>query len=157
MLDTPFADDPAYIAVAIKVLTFSVLFRTFCFLQLYCPNGISIIGNSGCFSRGKPAATQFHYPTCGACWVFQCFHNPPNSDMDYRIVNMPTDVKACDCTQGCMDTIKEFALKVDSWRKIPCRTGELNLPQQCASPTLYKLSYIPSQCPQQREMKFLRN
>ena len=22
-----------------------------------------------------------------ACWVFSCFHNPPNSDMDYRIFN----------------------------------------------------------------------
>ena len=23
-----------------------------------------------------------------ACWVFSCFHNPPNSDMDYRIFNI---------------------------------------------------------------------
>ena len=25
-----------------------------------------------------------------ACWVFSCFCNPPNSDMDYRIFNMRT-------------------------------------------------------------------
>ena len=25
-----------------------------------------------------------------ACWVFSCFRNPPNSDMNYRIVNVRT-------------------------------------------------------------------
>ena len=30
------------------------------------------------FLRGKPAATESCYPTYGACWVFQCFHDPPN-------------------------------------------------------------------------------
>ena len=24
------------------------------------------------------------------CWLFLCFHNPPNSDMDYRIFNVST-------------------------------------------------------------------
>ena len=24
------------------------------------------------------------------CWLFSCFHNPPNSDMDYRIFNVCT-------------------------------------------------------------------
>ena len=33
------------------------------FLQLYCPNGIYPMGNSGCFPRGKPAATESRYPT----------------------------------------------------------------------------------------------
>ena len=41
------------------------------------------------------------------------------------------------------DTVRESALKVDSGRKIPCRTEESNLPQQRAGPTLYQLSYIP--------------
>ena len=40
------------------------------FLQLYCPNGISPMGNSGCFPRGKRAATESRYPTYGACRVF---------------------------------------------------------------------------------------
>ena len=39
-------------------------------LQLYCPNGIDLMGNSGCFPRGKPAATESPYPTYGACGVF---------------------------------------------------------------------------------------
>ena len=36
----------------------------------------------------KPAATELHYTMYGACWVFQCFHNPSNSDVDYRIFNV---------------------------------------------------------------------
>ena len=40
------------------------------FLQLYCPNGISSVGNSGCLPWGKPAVTESCYLTCGACWVF---------------------------------------------------------------------------------------
>ena len=70
----------------------------------------------------KPAATELSYPTYGACWVFQCFHNPPNSGIDHRIFNMRTDVSACDCTWGYKDTARESALKVDSERKIPYYT-----------------------------------
>ena len=32
------------------------------------------------------ARTALPSPT-SACWVFPCFRNPPNSDMDYRIFN----------------------------------------------------------------------
>ena len=46
---------------------------------------------------------------------------------------------------GCTGTvIRESALKADSGRKIPCRTGESNLRQRRAGPTLYQLSYIPA-------------
>ena len=72
----------------------------------YCPIGISPVGKSGRFPRGKPAATESRYPTYGACSVFECFHNPPNSDMDYRILNVHTGVNACDCTRVCPDTRK---------------------------------------------------
>ena len=44
----------------------------------------------------------------------------------------------------CANTVRESALKAVSGRKIPCRTGELNLPQRRAGPTLYQLSYIPT-------------
>ena len=37
------------------------------FLRHYCPNRISPTGNSGCFPRGKPAATESRYPSYGAC------------------------------------------------------------------------------------------
>ena len=64
--------------------------------------------------------------------------------MDYRIFNMHTDVNACNCTQGCMRTTSESALKADSGRKIPCRTRESNLHWRCEGPLLYQLSYIPT-------------
>ena len=64
--------------------------------------------------------------------------------MDYGIFNMRTDVNACACTWGCMDAVRESALKVDSGRKIPCCTRELILHQQHATPTLDQLSYIPT-------------
>ena len=38
--------------------------------------------------------------------------------------------------------VRESALKVDSERKIPCRTGESNLRQRRDGPMLYQLSYI---------------
>ena len=79
----------------------------------------------------------------GACWVCLCRHNPPNSDMDYRVFIVRTNVSACDCARGCTDTEKESALKVDSGKKIPCLTGESNPRQRCGGPMLYRLSYIP--------------
>ena len=30
-----------------------------------------------------------------ACWVFSCFHNPPNFDTDYRIFNVHTGSFLC--------------------------------------------------------------
>ena len=76
--------------------------------------------------------------------MFECFHNPPNSDMDYRIFNVRIYVDARVCIRGCTDTVRESALKVDPWSKIPCRTGESNLRQRHAGPMLHQVSYIPS-------------
>ena len=85
-------------------------------------------------------ATQ---PTVQAgCLSF--FRNPPNSNMGYGIFNMLSDVNACDCNRGLTDTVRESALKVDSGRKIPRRTGESNLRRRRADPILYQLSYIPT-------------
>ena len=79
------------------------------------------------FSHGKPDGTESCYPIYGACWVFLCFCNAANSDFGYKVFNVCTDVNACDCTQGCTNTVRDCALKVDSGRKIPCRAGESNL------------------------------
>ena len=46
--------------------------------------------------------------------------------------------------EGCTDTVRESAPKVNSGRKIPCRTGESNLRRKRAGPMLYQLSYIPT-------------
>ena len=109
--------------------------------------GISPMGNSDYLSWGKPAATESCYSTYNKCWVFKCFHNPPNSDMDYGIFNVRTDVNPCNCPRGRTDTVRESVLKVDSGRKSPCRTRESNLRPRRASPMLYQLSYILSPVP----------
>ena len=96
-----------------KVLLFFFLLY---FLQVYCPSGISPMGNSGCLPRGRPAATESRYPTYSAYLMFSCFHNPTNSDMYYGIFNVRLDVNACDCRRGCTNTVRESALKVD-WEK----------------------------------------
>ena len=47
--------------------------------------------------------------------------------------------------RGCTDTVRESALKADSGRKIPCRTGDSNPQQYCAwlfSPTVYQVSLL---------------
>ena len=87
------------------------LFCLFVFLySTYCAKRISPMGNSCFLPRGKPAATESRYPTYGAWWVFQCFHNPPNSDMDYGIFNVRTDVNACDCTRGSESLLCKLTL-----------------------------------------------
>ena len=83
---------------------------------LHYPNWISPMRNSSCFPWGKPAVTELCYPFYGACCLFECLWNPPNSDMDHRIFYMRADVSACNCTRGCTDIVGEFALKVD-WEK----------------------------------------
>ena len=46
--------------------------------------------------------------------------------------------------EGCMDTVRESALKVSSGEKSLAAIGELNLPQWQAGLSLYQLSYIPA-------------
>ena len=79
--------------------------------------GFLLFWNSGCILRGKPAATESRYPTYCACWMFKCFHNPPNSDMDYRIFNVCTDANVCDCTRGCTGTRKRVCTESWLWEK----------------------------------------
>ena len=76
-------------------------------------------GQLGSFPRGKTAATESRYPTHGAWWVFQCVHNPPNSNADCRIFNVCTDVNACDCTWGFTDTRKRVCTESGLWEKNP--------------------------------------
>ena len=59
--------------------------------QLYncfVPLGFLPLENSGRFHCGKPAATELRYQIDVACLMFWCFHNPSNSDMDYRLFNV---------------------------------------------------------------------
>ena len=63
------------------------------------------------------------------------------------IFNVRTDVSACDCTQGLYGHCKRACTESGLWEKknpFPHRTGESNLHQRRAGPTLYQLSYIPA-------------
>ena len=74
--------------------------------------------------------------------IFVC----PNRDMAAKCLGYSTcaEMLMNMIAHGvCMDAIREFALKVDSGRKILRRTGESNMCQRRADPTLYQLSYIP--------------
>ena len=110
-------------------------------------------GKFNLLSQGESQMRQSHYPIYGACWMFECFHNPPHSDMDYRIFNIYAH--KCWCMQlhsGVHTHLKRvytesWLWKLDSGRKIPCHTGESNLHQWDASLMLYQLSYIPSSLP----------
>ena len=78
-------------------------------------------------SPGKAAVKESCFPAYSACWVFSCFHNPPNSDMDYRIFNVLTYVNACDNAWGCLD-IKRVCTEIWLWEKNP-------LPRRGIKPT----------------------
>ena len=112
-------------------------------LQLYCPLGMSSLGNSGCFPKGNSERQlRYQQPMVHAgCFNVSLIH----SDMDYRIFNMSKDVNTCDCIGGVWTHVGETALKVDFGRKVPYRTEELSLHQRRAGLTLYQLSYIPAQ------------
>ena len=88
-------------------------------------------GKFGLFSLGKASCNRLELSNMQA----------PNSDMDYRIFKVHTCFNACTCTRWCMDTVREFALKVDcatNKQKISCHTGESiePAPAACRSDTI---------------------
>ena len=111
---------------------------------LYCLTGTSLMGNSGCFPRGKPAATESPYLAYVACRMFQCFKiHRTLTWITGSLTCAQMLINACDCTRGCTDTVRESAPKVAREKKIPCRTRESNLCQRRVGPMLYQLIYIP--------------
>ena len=51
----------------IDIIIITYFFKTFFTFYNCCPNGISPMGDSGCFPQGKPAATESCYLTYCAC------------------------------------------------------------------------------------------
>ena len=93
------------------------------------------------FSHGKfwllsPEKVSSRYPTYCACWVFECFHNPWNFDMDYRIFNVHTDVNACDCARECMDMYESLHWKLTLGETFLAAPGD----QTCISSMTLKCS-----------------
>ena len=99
------------------------------------------IGNSSRFPRGKPAATESHYTTYGACWVFFCV-SIIHRTLTWITGSLMFNVNACNCTRGCTDTCKRVCTENWLWEKNPLPHRESNLRQRRAGPMLYQLSYI---------------
>ena len=99
--------------------------------------------NSGCFpGESQLRQSRATQPTVHA----GCF----NVFIIHRTLTWSAGSSTCAQMQmhakahaGEQTHVRESALKVDSGGKIPCRTGESNLRQRRAGPTLYQLSYIP--------------
>ena len=106
----------------------------------------SLVGNSVCLTWVRLHQPQEQcYPFLTMHAVFLCVQTRV-----WLLVtgtfHMCTGVNACDCTHGTYGHWKSLHWKLDCGRKIPCDTGESNLPQRHhASLTLYRLSYIPDQ------------
>ena len=64
--------------------------------------------------RGGSYLRHLCYPTYSACWVFLCLHHGVRQTLTQTTGPlMCANVKACYCTWGCTDTVRESALKAD--------------------------------------------
>ena len=101
--------------------------------------------DSQTFSCGHNQPAGYILPHFSACWVFSCFHNPPNSDKNYMIFNVRTWSLLCvrintgdEHTDGelvqhfCLGKTHKFACAPDGIRT----SVHPNL-----SPMLYQLSH----------------
>ena len=61
------------------------------------------------------------FVTYGVCWVRLCCRNPPNSDMDYRILIVRTDVNAYNCKRGVYGHRKRACPDSWLWEENPLR------------------------------------
>ena len=129
----------------IVLISLSYLLHLLFILQLYCPIGISPMGNLACFpgeSQLRQSRATHPMRMLGVL-VF-----PKSTELLTRTTGSLT------CTQMLMHAIshrgvrthvRESALKVDFARKIRCRTGELTLHQRMpVRRSTNWSSYIPS-------------
>ena len=116
---------------------------TFIFINLFVLNWVlhlSLVGNSSHLTWVQIQQLQeqrYPFLQCMRCfhaskqtYGCQCFRPFMCAQMSMHVI----------AHEGCKDNARDSAFKVGSGRKIPCHTGESNLPQQHAGPTLYQLS-----------------
>ena len=114
---------------------FSLFFFFFCFIYPLWEIQVALLGQgySSCESSAAHSCQCMQYfhvskPRHGC----QCLGSSPCTQMLMSAISHG----------GCADTVRESALNVESGRKIPCCTGELNLPQQRVGSMLYRQLYI---------------
>ena len=95
-------------------------------------------------STGRPQSSSWLFCCYGACWVCSCCHNPPDSDMDYRVFNVRTDVNACDCTWGVRTPKESLHWKLTLGRKSLVAPGNRTFVSGLTGRYSNQLSYIPS-------------
>ena len=75
------------------------------------------MGNSGYVPPGKSSCDRVALPNLLCMLGVLVFYNSPNSDTDYRIFNVRTDVNVYDCIRGCTDTRKRVCIESGLWEK----------------------------------------
>ena len=80
------------------------------------------------------------------CWVFSCFRNPPNSDMDYRIFNRSTCSFLCDAYSHRgwahrQQASTTFLTWKNSDKFFLCSWRDWTSGLSISSPTLYQLRH----------------
>ena len=126
----------------------AVYFFILIFLNIFFTNVSSqwdfFNGNSCLLSTGKASCDRV---TLLNLW---CMLVHASVSIIHRTLTRTTE--SFKCEQMLMQAIarlggrthaRESALKADSGRKIPCRTGESNLRQRRDGPMLHQLSYLP--------------
>ena len=91
---------------------------------------------------------EVHLSSCqlSACWVCSWFHNPPNSDMDYRIFNVCTWSFMLEDTHGVGHTDSESVQHFWLWKTQYCALGGIRtFVFWILSPMLYQLSHPVTQ------------
>ena len=64
--------------------------ESYCTSFVYYVHFTIPFGKLGSPYNSRKCSTRCRVLQVSACWVFSCFRNPPNSDMDYSIFNVPT-------------------------------------------------------------------
>ena len=99
---------PSYMMTTTTTMTTTTMMMMM-MMNCIVPTGISPMEIRVAFpGKSQLRQSRATQPTMHAVFLLLIFpHNPPNSDMDYRIFNARTDVNACDCTQGMYGHHKE--------------------------------------------------
>ena len=132
-----------------------------CFLLLFFRGG----GGGGKFSLSGLAGIRValpgvnkaqqpqeqRYPFLSVCVVFSCVQTMLYDCQCLEFVTCAQMSMHAIAHGGCTDTVRESALKVNSGRKIPCRTRDSNPRQYCAglafqSDTLRDELFPPKDC-----------
>ena len=103
-----------------------LLFYVYLFTTVLSPWDFSH-GQSGLPSPEKARWDRVELPNPGCTLGVLVFSSSTGLWHGLQDLQHAHRVNACDCARRCTDTVRESAVKVDSRRKVPFRTGESNM------------------------------